>query len=120
MRFEQEDGLGRIRALAAENALDTLDFGVIGFDEDDAVTQYNAYESEAAGLAAENVIGKDLFVEVAPCFNNFMVAERFEEDDDLDEVIDYVLTLKMRPTKTKLRLLKSAESSERYILVQRA
>jgi hypothetical protein len=55
--------------------------------------------------------------------NNFMVAQRFEDAEDdgvaLDDTIDYVLTLRMRPVKVKLRLLAEPGSDQRYVLVQR-
>ncbi|SFD67064.1 PAS domain-containing protein [Massilia yuzhufengensis] len=103
--------------------LDQLDFGVIGFDADSNVQLYNAFESEAAGLSPQRVIGQPLFTNVAPCMNNFMVAQRFEDAQDagstLDETVDYVLTLRMRPVKVKLRLLASPAGASRYVLVQR-
>jgi photoactive yellow protein len=103
--------------------LDQLDFGVIGFDDDTQVCRYNRFESEAAGLTAPRVLGQPLFTNVAPCLNNFMVAQRFEDAQDdaavLDETIDYVLTLRMRPIKVKLRLLAAPDSAVRYVLVQR-
>lgn len=100
--------------------LDTLDFGVIGINEDDEVVRYNVVEQRKAGLSLAAVEGQDLFVEVAPCFNNFMVAERLEAEDELDEIIPYVLTLKMKPTKVTLRLLKSPDRPTRYIAVKLA
>jgi hypothetical protein len=55
--------------------------------------------------------------------NNFMVAQRFEDAQDdgtvLDDTIDYVLTLRMRPVKVALRLLAAPDSAIRYVLVQR-
>lgn len=103
--------------------LDGLDFGVIGFDADTVVNRYNRTESEAAGLSASRVVGQPLFTNVAPCLNNFMVAQRFEDAQDegsaLDDTIDYVLTLRMRPVKVKLRLLAAPGSNQRYVLVQR-
>jgi hypothetical protein len=55
--------------------------------------------------------------------NNFMVAQRFEDaladGTLLDDTIDYVLTLRMRPVKVALRLLASPAGSHRYVLVQR-
>jgi len=106
-----------------QEQLDTLDFGVIGFDTDTNVSQYNRHESEAAGLTAPRVVGQPLFTNVAPCLNNFMVAQRFEDAQDeasaLDDTIDYVLTLRMRPVKVKLRLLAAPGSAQRYVLVQR-
>jgi hypothetical protein len=55
--------------------------------------------------------------------NNFLVAQRYEDaaaqGEVLDEVIDYVLTLRMRPTKVRLRLLAAPGFSLRYVLVDR-
>ena len=103
--------------------LDALDFGVIGFGADTNVTLYNAFESQAAGLSPQRVLGQPLFTNVAPCMNNFMVAQRFEDAHEeqgvLDATIDYVLTLRMRPVKVALRLLANPGSDTRYVLVQR-
>lgn len=104
--------------------LDTLDFGVIGFDAATVVRVYNATESKIAGLRREKVIGHALFTTVAPCMNNFMVAQRFEDaaanGTTLDTVIDYVLTLRMRPVKVQLRLLAVPGQATRYLVVRRA
>jgi photoactive yellow protein len=113
---------GSLAQLSAEQ-LDQLDFGVIGFGADTRVSRYNQTESDAAGLSAPRVLGQPLFTNVAPCLNNFMVAQRFEDAGDshsaLDDTIDYVLTLRMRPVKVKLRLLADPGSAQRYVLVQR-
>ncbi len=103
--------------------LDTLAFGVIGFDGQGLVRRYNRFESQAAGLSPERVLGHPLFTVVAPCMNNFMVAQRFDDAEAegavLDLTLPYVLTLRMRPTKVQLRLLASAGARCRYVLVQR-
>jgi photoactive yellow protein len=113
---------GQLAQLNPEQ-LDRLDFGVIAFDGETKVCQYNQTESDAAGLSAPRVLGQPLFTNVAPCMNNFMVAQRFEDAQDeggaLDDTIDYVLTLRMRPVKVKLRLLAAPGSELRYVLVQR-
>jgi photoactive yellow protein len=74
--FEQP-GLAALLADMDEAALDALQFGVIGFDAEDRVRRYNAFESQAAGLRPERVLEQNLFTVVAPCMNNFMVAQRF-------------------------------------------
>lgn len=121
--FDQPDLLHAIADASAEE-LDRLEFGVIGFDAETVVTDYNAFESRAAGLSAQQVLGQPLFTLVAPCMNNFMVRQRFEDaaqsGTELDDTIDYVLTLRMRPVKVKLRLLASTKRNSRYVLVQRA
>ncbi len=123
LTFHSADMAVRLAALSPAE-LDGLDFGVIGFDADTVVTQYNAYESQAAGLSPERVLGHPLFTVVAPCMNNFLVAQRFEDAEynaeSLDDTIDYVLTLRMRPVKVKLRLLAEPGLAVRYVLVFRA
>ena len=108
---------------ASDDELDALDFGVIGIDRAGVVRRYNALESRLAGLSKERVLGNALFTVVAPCMNNFLVAQRFDDalstGTALDATIDYVLTLRMRPVKVKLRLLASAGADQRYVLVLR-
>lgn len=123
MNFDQQELLESLEASTNEQ-LDTLEFGVIGIDADGRVQRYNSWESKAAGLSPAKVIGHHLFTIVAPCMNNFMVAQRFEDamsdGTPLDATIDYVLTLRMRPIKVKLRLLAAPTHARRYVLVQRA
>jgi photoactive yellow protein len=105
-----------------DQALDSLDFGVIGFDGQENVTRYNATESRLAGLSPERVLGHGLFTVVAPCMNNFLVAQPFQDalaaGEALDLSIDYVFTLRMRPCKVKLRLLASPGLVHRYVAVR--
>jgi len=122
MEFDQGDALESLDA-ATDEALDLLTFGVIGMDPDGQVQRYNSWESKAAALSPAKVLGHHLFTVVAPCMNNFMVAQRFEDalkdGSSLDATIDYVLTLRMRPIKVKLRLLASPHGARRYVLVLR-
>ena len=104
---------------AHAGALDDLPFGVIGFDKSCAVDLYSKAESRLAGLTPDKVVGKHVFAVVAPCMNNYLVAQRFEDEPELDATIDFVLTLRMRPTPVKLRMLQSAEVARRYLLIQR-
>lgn len=108
---------------ASDGTLDELEFGTIGFDAEGIVRRYNRFESEAAGLSLARVVGHPLFTDVAPCMNNFLVAERFHEAMEqkaaLDESLPYVLTLRMRPTKVRLRLLADPGERLRFVLVLR-
>jgi photoactive yellow protein len=99
--------------------LDRLPFGVIGMNRDTTVHVYNATEARLAGLDATKVIGAPFFDAIAQCMNNFMVAQRFEDEAELDAIIPYVLTLRMRPTKVRLRMLATASAAHRYILIER-
>lgn len=98
---------------------DALPFGVIGLGTNGDTEVYNAAESKLAGLRAETVIGQPFFRTIAQCMNNFLVAQRLADEPELDAFLDYVLTFRMRPTPARLRLLKSASASRRYVLVQR-
>ena len=122
LAFDQADLAARLPSLTAEE-LDALDFGVIGFDADTAVRVYNSFESRCAGLSLARVLGQPLFTAVAPCMNNFMVGQRFEDARSsrvaLDDTIDYVLTLRMRPVKVRLRLLVMPGHDLGYVLVKR-
>jgi photoactive yellow protein len=122
LSFDQE----RLFSLLAEldaSALDDLDFGVIGFDEQALVQRYNRWESRSAGLNAAQVLGLHLFGEVAPCMNNYLVAQRFEDcaaaGIALDETLDYVLTLRMKPLRVKLRLLAGPGGGLRFVCIDR-
>jgi photoactive yellow protein len=123
LTFDHADVCDRIEAFRASE-LDDLDFGVIGFDAETVVRLYNTLEAKISGLSPHRVVGHPLFTVVAPCMNNFMVAQRFEDAAAsgiaLDAIIDYVLTLRMRPVKVKLRLLAAPGQAMRYLLVNRA
>ena len=122
IQFDQPDLAAAIDVLAVDE-VDEIDFGVIGFDAEGLVRRYNRHESRLAGLSTARVMDTPLFTAVAPCMNNFLVAQRFDDaaanGTELDAVIDYVFTLRMRPVKVKLRLLAAPGLSLRYVLVQR-
>ena len=108
---------------ASDDELDRLPFGVIGFDREGVVRRYNAWESRAAGLSVARVVGQPLFTVVAPCMNNYLVAQAFEDaaarGEALDRTLPYVLTLRMRPTKVQLRLLAPAGDGLRHVVILR-
>ncbi len=103
----------------SEQERDALPYGVVGFVADTIVQTYNATEARLSGLDPATVIGVPFFEAVAQCMNNFMVAQRFEDEPELDEIVPYVLTLRMRPTKVRLRLLATVEILRRYVLIER-
>jgi len=98
---------------------DALPFGVVGFGADTIVQTYNATEARMSGLDPSTVMGVPFFDAVAQCMNNFLVAQRFEDEPDIDDIVPYVLTLRMRPTKVRLRLLADAGMPRRHILIER-
>jgi photoactive yellow protein len=106
--FDSVD-LASVLQRASPELLDALPMGVIALDHTGRVTAYNRFEQKLAGLRATDVVGRDFFVQVAPCTNNFMVRERFFEawqaESPLDEVVPYTFTYRMKPTRVRLRLL---------------
>lgn len=122
INFDQQN-LGQTLSQLSSEQFNMLEFGVIGFDVECIVKVYNANESKMTGLSYENVLDADLFSTVAPCMNNFLVAQKFidamDEKVELDEIIDFVLTLKMKPTRVKLRLISSPNLPYNYVIVLR-
>ena len=116
--FAEPALLDRLEA-ADDTALDTAPFGIIAMAENGTVASYSAAESRLSGLTSANVVGRHFFSAVAPCTNNFMVAHRFENEAAIDDIIDYVFTLRMQPTKVRLRLLKVAGCSDMFLAVER-
>ncbi len=118
MTSDDKDLLTQLEA-ATPDDLDAAPFGVVSMDRAGTVTHYNITEAKLAGLLPERVVGLHFFSNVAPCTNNYMVAGRFEENEQLDESVDYVFTLRMKPTRVRLRLLKAPESVHQYLVVER-
>jgi photoactive yellow protein len=115
--FTDTDLLDRLEA-ADDTELDALSFGVVAMSNDGAVVSYNVAEGRLSGLTPANVLGRNFFSSVAPCTNNFLVAYRFETEAVLDAVVDYVFTLRIRPTPVRLRLLKQPERRRMYLAVE--
>lgn len=99
--------------------IDALPFGVVVMDRSGSVTAYNRAESELSGLDPAAVIGRHFFEQVGPCTNNYLVAQRYADDAELDVTIDYVFTFKMAPTPVRLRMLAAAGAGRQYLAVQR-
>ena len=104
---------------ATPDQLDQASFGVVGLQRGGRVTVYNRFEEQLAGLSRDDVLGKDFFVDIAPCTNNFMVRERFigawDGDGVLDEQVPYTFSYRMKATKVRLRLL--VRDSSAWLLV---
>lgn len=122
--FDEAHLFDRLSTLGAPE-VDALPFGLIGFGLDPkAIVQiYSARESREAGLRPEQVLGLPLFEVVAQCMNNYLISQRFEDslaaDAALDEGLDWVFTLRMRPTPVRLRLLAKPGAPMRYVAVHR-
>jgi photoactive yellow protein len=99
--------------------LDALPWGLIALRRDGVVTHYNLAEAALSGLTPKRVVGRNFFSSVAPCTNNFMVAHRFQTEHAIDDIIDYVFTLRIAPVKVRLRLIKQADADLMFLAVQK-
>lgn len=101
-----------------ETDFDQLSFGVVQMNHDGVITAYNQPLSDLAGVSKENAMGKHFFTQIAPCTNNFMVAEKYKQDL-LDEVMPYMFTYITAPTPVELRLIKR-KNGRQYLLAKNA
>ena len=106
-------------ATAPPDILDHLPFGIIGMSANGVVQIYNATEAKLAGLPPAKVLGGHFFENIAQCMNNYMIAQRFIDEPELDATINFVLTLRMRPTPVKLRMLQSKSVDLHFVLIHR-
>lgn len=118
MLFDQPDIFDLLEQ-ASPAVLDAAGFGIVRMGPDGVVQAYNRAESTLSGLSPEKVIGRHFFTDVAPCTNNFMVAQRFLDQASLDQTIDYVFTFRIKPTAVRLRLLRSPAAASMYLLVEK-
>jgi photoactive yellow protein len=116
--FDDEDLATVLDGLEAVD-LDRLAFGVVRMTHDGRVVAYNSAEADVSGLDPAEVIGQDFFVQVAPCTNNYLIAQRYLDEEQLDEELEYVFTYRMLPTPVRLRLIKRPASEYQYLLVRR-
>jgi photoactive yellow protein len=129
----RQEALARSRQFADPGLLDALEsspldridgfgFGLVVMDREGGVVGYNQAESDLSGLPADGVIGRNFFVDIGPCTNNYLIAQRYQDSasqqEGLDEQLDYVFTYRMAPTPVRLRLLARRGSSRQYLAVQ--
>jgi photoactive yellow protein len=119
VHFEDPNILAQLVSLS-DDQLNKLDFGAIRMDLNGEVTFYNSSESAITGLHKDRVLGRNFFDQVAPCTNNYLVSQRFRDEAELDAIIPYVFTLRLKPTSVRLRLLRSASWPSMFLLVERS
>lgn len=105
--------------VADEAFLDALAFGVVRLSATGITEVYNETEMPDAGMRRDGVLGQPFFLMARVCMNNYLGALRLEDEEVIGSVLDDVLTIRMRPTPAKLRLLKRPARRLRSILVQR-
>jgi photoactive yellow protein len=100
--------------------LDGVNQGVIQLDDRGGILQYNRSESDFSGFNSEDVLGKNFFVDVAPCTNNRLVYGRFREgvrEGLLDYRLPYTFTYVMDPTLVTLNLYRHRASKTNWLVI---
>ena len=99
---------------SSSSDFNAANFGIVKMDHSGNVTDYNENQAKHTGMPKASVMGKHFFTQVAPCTNNFMVAQKYENGSTIDEKLPYTFTLKMAPTPVNLRLIK--DNTAQYLL----
>ena len=101
---------------------DQAPVGIVEVDDTGIIQIYNRYESELAGVSKENAIGKNFFLEVAPCTNNRLFLGTFKsgvQSGSLDKKFNYTFTYKMKPTPVVIHLFRDGNTSRNFVFVKR-
>lgn len=113
--------LDNLNRLTKEKA-DQMPIGIVKLDDEGNVQLYNKYNSiHFAEFSSEQVEGMNYFEEVAPCTNNFMFSGRFKkgvEQGDLDHVMDYNFTYRIKPTQVRVHLYRDQQSGTNWIFLK--
>lgn len=109
MKFVSDELLNSIYNMDS-NAIDELDIGVVGVDDNGTIIIYNKLESLKANVEQKIAIGKNFFTQIAPCTNNSIFYGTFKnsiKQPQMDFLFPYTFTYKMKPTPVKVHLYKN-------------
>lgn len=101
--------------------LDGLPFGAIQLDRNGQILKFNEYEANLSDRRAPETIGKNFFLEVAPCTNVREFHGRFQEGierGDLYATFDYTFALKPRSRDVTVTLYYSSTTHTVWVFVQ--
>jgi photoactive yellow protein len=116
-----DEALGEALSSLSEETLDAAPFGIVRVDDEGIVQFYNQYESELAGVAPEDAMGRNFFTELAPCSSNRLFHGRFKKGmrtGTLDERFSYTFTYKMSPTLVQVRMYRD-EQNHNWIMIRK-
>ncbi|MCW5834214.1 MAG: response regulator [Labilithrix sp.] len=112
--------LDRIAKMTSRE-IDDLPFGAIRLDGDGRINTYNSFESNAAGLARDDVVGKR-FVDIAPCIvvKEFVsTVERAREGHAVDQVLRFVFPHHRAACVVSVRLYLAAGDDQLWLFVSK-
>jgi photoactive yellow protein len=102
---------------------DACEFGIIQLDDAGNVVMVNRYQSELGGVPVPQFEGKHWFTKIAPCSNNGLVYGNFKKGvaaKNLNVILPYTFTFKMKPTAVKLHLYRDQRSGKNFVFCIRA
>lgn len=102
---------------------DECDFGIIQLDDAGNVVMVNRYQSDLGGVPVPQFEGKHWFTKIAPCTNNGLIYGAFKKGiaaKNLNVVVPYTFTFKMKPTNVKLHLYRDNQSGKNFAFCIRA
>ncbi|MDF3821339.1 PAS domain-containing protein [Leptospira sp. 96542] len=120
MRFVSDELLQKIQTYSPKE-IDELSFGVISLDDKGIIKVFNTFESTMANVNKNEVIGKNFFIDVAPCTNNQIFYGSFKrgvEERKMDMIFPYTFTYKMKPTPVKIHLYRGPARPTNWVFVK--
>jgi photoactive yellow protein len=120
MGFVSADIMRKLGNLDAQSA-DAANFGIVQVDDAGKVLLYNKWEAQLAGINQQSALGKNFFLEVAPCTNNRLFIGRFKQGvqtGTLETAFNYTFTYKIKPTNVAIQMYRHPESNKNFIFVQ--
>lgn len=120
--METQAIIDRIEALG-EGELDQLPVGVITLDVNGKIKRYNKTEAELARLDQRAQIGKDFFVDVAPCTANPEFEGRFRKlaskNEGGVETFDFVFKFSWGHQRVHITFVRKPDRDDVDVLVTR-
>gem|GEM_PF-544263 len=101
---------------------DEAPLGIVEVDDKGIIKIYNRYESELAGVQQVGALGKNFFLDVAPCTNNKLFFGRFRDgiaSGFLDVGFNYTFTYKMKPTSVSIHIYRDTTTQRNFVFVSR-
>lgn len=121
VKFGEENTANELATKTAAE-IDQLTFGAIQLDETGKILNYNSAEAAITGREPGDVIGKNFFVDVAPCSRTPSFEGLFRDGvkkGHLNALFVYVLDYKMMPTEVRVQMQKAKSDDSYWVFIKR-
>ena len=111
-----------VLARMSEEEIDALSFGAIMLDRHGMILWYSDAEARLASRKAKDVLGKNFFLEVAPCTNRKEFRGRFEEgvnSGNLNASFKYHFDFLMNATDVQIHMVNATTPGAYWVLVRK-